>query len=63
MMYQAGDLGVVLDAGTNTPGDLLQRKEANEWVDFKLSGEIVKAPVDFCELPPGHYRLVDPDQK
>lgn len=61
MMYQAGDLGVVFDAGTNSPGDVLQRKETEGWVDFEINGEVVKAPVSIYDLPPGTYRLVVPD--
>lgn len=63
MMYQAGDLGVVLDAGANNPGDVLQRREADGWVDFELNGEVVKAPVSIYDLPPGTYRLVIPHKE
>lgn len=63
MMYQVGDLGVVFDAGSNTPGDVLQRKEPDGWVDFEINGEILKAPVCVYDLPPGTYRLVIPDEE
>jgi hypothetical protein len=61
MIYQLGDLGIVLDAGPNNPGDVLQRKESNEWLDFAPNGKVVRAPVDVRTLPPGEYRLVSED--
>ena len=63
MIYQNGDQQIYFDNGRNNPGDVLQRKEPDGWVDFKVDGEVVKAPVSVYELPPGTYRLVVPDDK
>ena len=63
MIYQNGDQQIYFDNGRNNPGDVLQRKEPDGWVDFKVDGEVVKAPVSVYDLPPGTYRLVVPDDK
>ena len=63
MIYQNGDQQIYFDNGRNNPGDVLQRKEPDGWVDFKVDGEVVKAPVSVYDLPPGTYRLVVPEDK
>lgn len=61
MICQIGDRNVVIDCAANQPGDVLQRREDDEWRDFLLGGESVVAPIDVYTLPPGQYRLV-PDR-
>jgi hypothetical protein len=63
MIYQAGDREIIFDSGDNNPGDFLQKKGPQGWKNFKVNGEVVKAPVDFYKLPPGQYRLVGPVAK
>ena len=58
MIYQAGDRNVTLDSGRNMEGDLLQRKEKDGWKLFKPNGNLITAPVDIYDLPPGMYRLI-----
>ena len=53
MIIQAGDLGVELDNGTNTPGAILQRLENGEWSDYLVDGEHVAERVGLESLPPG----------
>ena len=56
MITQAGDLGVILDTGTNQPGVSLERFEAGEWKPFTMDGEPVLWPVKLESLRPGRYR-------
>ncbi|MGK2926484.1 MAG: hypothetical protein ACSLE2_12785 [Lysobacterales bacterium] len=52
MIIEAGDIGVIVDTGTNAPGVPLQRLEAGEWRDFEQDGEPVRWPVKIDTLPP-----------
>jgi hypothetical protein len=56
MIIQSGHSGVELDAGTNAPGQILQRLEPDGWRDYPFDG-----PVSYLmgleQLPPGMYRL------
>lgn len=56
MFVHAGELGIVVDTGTNQHGKL-QWLEDDEWVDFKRDGEVVQWPIPLKELPPGQYRV------
>lgn len=56
MIIQAGDLGVELDTGTNSPGAILQRWDG-EWRDYLVNGETVTEPIELESLSPGKYRL------
>jgi hypothetical protein len=46
------------DSGKNEPGMILQRRDGNDWVNYKVDGKVVKSPVDIDALPFGRYRLV-----
>jgi len=59
MIYSAGDLGVEIDLGPDTPGMILQRREPDGWQDYRLDGEPVFSPVDIEVLQPGYYRQVE----
>ena len=59
MIYSAGHLGIEIDLGSNTPGMILQRREADGWQDYRVDGEQVVSPVDIEALPPGYYRQVE----
>jgi hypothetical protein len=56
MIYSAGDLGVQIDLGPDTPGMILQRRELDGWQDYRVDGEQVFSPVDIETLQPGYYR-------
>jgi hypothetical protein len=56
MIIQAGDLGVAVDTGSNTPG-VLQRLVADRWIDYRVNGQPVQWPVRLEQLEPGRYRL------
>jgi len=58
MIYSAGDLGIEIDFGLNTPGAILQRKDRGYWRDYLVDGAPVVNPFDVESLPPGFYRLV-----
>lgn len=46
------------DLGKDEPGMTLQREvERNQWIDYKVDGEVVKSPIDIDTLPAGKYRL------
>ena len=62
MIYSAGDLGVQIDLGPDTPGMILQRREPDGWQDYRPDGEQVVSPVDIEVLRPGYYRQVESDQ-
>ena len=57
MMYQAGDLGLLVDFGDSQPGSVLQRKTKGEWQDYLVDGEPVRYPYDVDQLSPGEYRF------
>ena len=45
---------------TAKPGSVLQRREklfGDEWMDYKVDGKTVTAPVDIETLLPGEYRV------
>ena len=42
-----------IDWGDDEPGMTLQRRDGNDWVNYK----VVKSPVDIDALPFGKYRL------
>lgn len=56
----AGDLGIIIDWGSRTRGDILQREEAGEWRDYLCDSGRVLYPFRLDELPPGRYRLTSP---
>jgi len=56
MIYSAGDLGVEIDLGPDTPGMILQRREQDGWQDYRVDGKRVLSPVDIETLPAGYYR-------
>ena len=58
MIYQLGDRNILFDSGRNESTDVLQRREGDEWRDYMPNGRRVRGPIDFRELPPGHYRMV-----
>jgi len=60
MIYSAGDLGVQIDLGPDTPGMVLQRREPDGWQDYLQDGERVLSPVDIEALSSGYYRLKSP---
>ena len=60
-MYQAGDLGIEIDFGSNEPGAILQRKKRDGYHDYLVDGEPVVNPFDVEMLMSGWYRLRDPD--
>ena len=39
-----------IDWGEDEPGMILQRRDGNEWVNYKVDGKVVKSPVDIDEL-------------
>ena len=57
MVILAGNLGVQVDTGNNTPGAVLQRREAGQWTECKIDGKPVFWPVQLECLQPGQYRL------
>ena len=59
MIYSAGDLGVEIDLGPDTPGMILQCREPDGWQDYRVEGERVLSPVDIESLQPGYYRLIE----
>jgi len=59
MIYSAGDLGVQIDLGSDTPGMILQRLEPDGWQDYRVDGEQVLSPVDINSLPSEYYRQVE----
>jgi len=59
MIYSAGDLGIEIDLGPDTPGMILQRLEPDGWQDYRVDGEQVVSPVDIEALPPGYYRQIE----
>ena len=52
MMYSAGDLGLVIDFGSNEPGAVLQRQEDGNWHDYVVDGEPVTNPFDMNTISP-----------
>ena len=62
MIIQAGDLAVELDTGTNKPGSILQRFDGAEWHDCTVNGECLVYPIEINSLPPGKFRMTDPNQ-
>ena len=60
MMWSAGDLGLVIDLGSNKPGSVLQRQENGDWRDFMVDDQPVTNPFDAELLPCGVYRLLEP---
>ena len=62
MVHQIGDLGILIDVGSNKAGSVLQRRNPDngklEWQDYILDGKLLTAPIDTNSLPPGEYRLV-----
>ncbi len=58
-MYQAGDLGIEIDFGSNEPGAILQRKEKGYWHDYLVDGESVVNPFDVETLVPRWYQLLE----
>ena len=61
MIYSAGDLGIEIDFGNDTPGAILQREERDGWHDYLVDGEPVTNPFDVETLAPGWYRLKKPN--
>lgn len=59
MVILAGNLGVQVDTGNNTPGAVLQRLEAGQWIDCEIDDKPVYWPVELEQLKPGQYRLVE----
>jgi hypothetical protein len=57
MMYQAGDLGLLIDFGDSRPGLILQRRILEELHTYLVDGEPLIYPFDVNQLPPGEYRL------
>jgi hypothetical protein len=57
MMYQAGDLGLLIDFGRSEVGAVLQRSSKGVWQDYLIDGEPVLYPYDVHQLPPGQYRF------
>jgi hypothetical protein len=57
MMYQAGDLGLLIDFGNNLPGSVLQRRSYGQWQNYLIDGKPVLYPYDVHQLPPGEYRF------
>jgi hypothetical protein len=55
----AGNLGVQVDTGNNSPGAVLQRLEAGQWTDCEIDGKPVCWPVQLESLQPGQYRLAE----
>jgi hypothetical protein len=60
MIYSAGDLGIVINFGSNEPGAILQCKEKGCWNNYLIDGKSVAIPFDVESLPPEWYRLRDP---
>jgi len=62
MVHLLGNLGILIDYGSNEPGSILQHQihkgRHYVWQDFLLDGNRLIAPVDVKSLPPGEYRLV-----
>ena len=52
MMYQAGDLGLLIDFGRSEPGSVLQYKNGGKWQDYLIDGKAVLFPFDVHQLPP-----------
>jgi hypothetical protein len=48
-----------IDLGKDEPGIILQCRDGNDWVNYKVDGKVVKSPVDIDSLPAGRYRLVN----
>lgn len=59
MVILAGNLGVQVDTGNNSPDGVLQRLEAGQWTDCELDGKPVTWPVQLEQLKPGQYRLAE----
>jgi len=57
MMYQAGNLGLVIDFGNHQSGSVLQRRIKGQWQDYLIDGKPVLYPFDVHQLPPGEYRF------
>ena len=57
MMYQAGDLGLLIDFGQSKPGSVLQRRKNGQWQDYLVDGEVIRYPYDVDQLRPGEYRF------
>jgi hypothetical protein len=57
MIYSAGDLGVQIDLGPDTPGMILQHLDNGYWHDYLIDSEPVINPIDINTLPSGQYRL------
>jgi len=57
MMYQAGDLGLLIDFGGSRPGLILQRRILGEWLTYLVDGEPLIYPFDIEQLPAEKYRL------
>jgi hypothetical protein len=49
---------VQIDLGNDEPDMTLQRRDGNDWVNYKVNRKVVKSPVDLDALPAGRYRLV-----
>jgi hypothetical protein len=60
MIWSAGDLGIEINFGSDSPRANLQRKEKGCWHDYLVDGEPVINPFDVEKLVPGWYRLRDP---
>ena len=60
MITQAGDLGILIDTGTNRPGKL-QRLENGMWVDYVKDAKPMCWPIAVEKLEPGRYRVETDD--
>ena len=63
MIWSAGDLGIEFDFGFlyEEPGAIQQRKEKDGYHNYLVDGEPVTIPFNEENLPPGWYRLRDPE--
>jgi len=58
MIIQAGDLVIEIETGTNELGQILQRLESGDWIDYPPDKPLIWS-LDHRKLPPGRYRMVD----
>jgi hypothetical protein len=50
-----------IDWGDDEPGMILQRRDGQDWMDYKVNGEEVKSSVDIDALSASRYRLTNPE--
>jgi hypothetical protein len=52
MLVSAGDLGILINFGSNEPGDVLQRWEHDGWRGVWLDRKLITYPFEYETLPP-----------